>query len=108
MQNYLQSVLEALEEKDNVEMLWNVLDEVVQRAASACSDRHCARIVEELIGNFSAHQLRLLLSHCSQYHAFLWTNRYSSHVLQTILARAGPILDDEAEGIIAFDVCSLH
>nr|CCA22102.1 conserved hypothetical protein [Albugo laibachii Nc14] len=78
-------------------MIWNVLDEITPRIASASSDRHACPHIERLIDKMNAAQIRFFMSQMTQYFSHLWTNRYSSHVLQHILAKASSIINDEVE-----------
>lgn len=103
---YLKSVQDVLKEvetdpeMDSELMLWNILDELAKRAASAASDRHACDIVERLVDVFTARQLRVLIKNFAGYYTFLWTNRYSSHVLQKILARSGALIQEEEDGVM--------
>lgn len=102
---YLRNVEETLkpskeeEEDDDGEnrrlMLWNIVDEISKRAASAASDRHACSIIETLVDQISTAQLRFLMFHFNGYYAHLWTNRYSSHVLQRIFSKLGPMIQRE-------------
>ncbi|KAJ0403642.1 hypothetical protein P43SY_002457 [Pythium insidiosum] len=104
--SYLKEVAESLTQSGGDEltadeaemMLWNVLEELAPRAASASSDRHGGEIIEAILPRMSDGQLRFFLSKMEGYFSHLWTNRYSSHVLQNVLARAGLIVDREVSG----------
>ncbi|GLE02448.1 hypothetical protein PINS_up011286 [Pythium insidiosum] len=101
--SYLKEVAESLTQSGSDEMtpeeaemmLWNVLEELAPRAASASSDRHGGEVIEAILPRMSDGQLRFFLSKMEGYFSHLWTNRYSSHVLQNVLARAGLIVDKE-------------
>ncbi|CCI49721.1 unnamed protein product [Albugo candida] len=85
-------------EQDGISaMIWNVLDEITPRIASASSDRHACSHIERLIDKMNAVQIRFFLSQMTSYFSHLWTNRYSSHVLQHILAKASSIVNDEVQ-----------
>ncbi|RLO03071.1 hypothetical protein DYB28_010928, partial [Aphanomyces astaci] len=102
---YLQEVnasfLENLKDGD-VEtsrmLLWNVLEEIAPRVASAASDRHACEFIEVLVDHMSAQQLRFFLHKMEGYFSHLWTNRYSSHVLQRLLSKVGAIVGKEVKG----------
>ncbi|RQM23629.1 hypothetical protein B5M09_007150 [Aphanomyces astaci] len=102
---YLQEVnasfLENLKDGD-VEtsrmLLWNVLEEIAPRVASAASDRHACEFIEVLVDHMSAQQLRFFLHKMEGYFSHLWTNRYSSHVLQRLLSKVGTIVGNEVKG----------
>ncbi|RHZ26133.1 hypothetical protein DYB37_011044 [Aphanomyces astaci] len=102
---YLQEVnasfLENLKDGD-VEtsrmLLWNVLEEIAPRVASAASDRHACEFIEVLVDHMSAQQLRFFLHKMEGYFSHLWTNRYSSHVLQRLLSKVGAIVGNEVKG----------
>jgi nucleolar protein 9 len=79
-------------------LLWNVLEELAPRAASAASDRHAGELIEVLFPKMSDAQMRFFLSKMLGYVSHLWTNRYSSHVLQNLLSRASAIVEKEATG----------
>ncbi|TMW59965.1 hypothetical protein Poli38472_000007 [Pythium oligandrum] len=89
---------EDLGEEDVQMMLWNVLDEMAPRAASASSDRHAGELIETFLPRMSDGQLRFFLSKMEGYFSHLWTNRYSSHVLQHILSRSNVIVEKEVTG----------
>lgn len=85
--------------EDEVQLLlWNVLEELAPRAASAASDRHAGELLEALLPKMSDAQLRFLLSKLTGYVSHLWTNRYSSHVLQNLLSRASAVIERELNG----------
>lgn len=98
--SYLKEVTEMLaEDADEVELLlWNVLEELAPRAASASSDRHAGELIEVLLPRMSDGQLRFFFSKMHGYFSHLWTNRYSSHVLQHLLSRASAIVEKEQQG----------
>ncbi|TDH69321.1 hypothetical protein CCR75_002566 [Bremia lactucae] len=103
--SYLKEVTEMLtQQKDTTTtedvhlMLWNVLEELAPRAASAASDRHAGELLEVFLPLMSDAQLRFLLHKMNGYVSHLWTNRYSSHVLQHILSRASLVMAKEVNG----------
>jgi nucleolar protein 9 len=75
-----------------------VLEELAPRAASAASDRHAGELIEVLLPRMGSAQLRFFLHKMEGYFSHLWTNRYSSHVLQHVLSRASAIVDKEVNG----------
>lgn len=79
-------------------MLWNVLEELAPRAASAASDRHAGELLEVFLPKMSDAQLRFLLHKMAGYVSHLWTNRYSSHVLQHLLSLASVVVAKEVDG----------
>lgn len=78
-------------------LLWNVLEELAPRAATASSDRHAGELVEAFLPKMSDAQVRYLLSKMLGYMSHLWTNRYSSHVLQNMLSRCSVIVERELQ-----------
>ncbi|ETV96895.1 hypothetical protein H310_10170 [Aphanomyces invadans] len=84
-------------------LLWNVLEEIAPRIASAASDRHACAYIEVLVDHMSAQQLRFFLHKMEGYFSHLWTNRYSSHVLQRVLSKVGAIVENEVKGETADD-----
>ncbi|KAG7377788.1 Nucleolar protein 9 [Phytophthora pseudosyringae] len=103
--SYLKEVTEMLTQQgedstaDDVELLlWNVLEELAPRAASAASDRHAGELLEVFLPKMSDAQLRFLLHKMAGYMSHLWTNRYSSHVLQHLLSRASVVVAKEVDG----------
>ncbi|GMF35383.1 unnamed protein product [Phytophthora fragariaefolia] len=79
-------------------LLWNVLEELAPRAASAASDRHAGELLEVFLPKMSDAQLRFLLHKMQGYVSHLWTNRYSSHVLQHLLSLASGVVANEVDG----------
>ncbi|KAG3108246.1 hypothetical protein PI124_g9384 [Phytophthora idaei] len=103
--SYLKEVTEMLTQQgddstaDDVELLlWNVLEELAPRAASTASDRHAGELLEVFLPKMSDAQLRFLLHKMAGYVSHLWTNRYSSHVLQYLLSRASVVVAKEVDG----------
>lgn len=103
--SYLKEVTEMLAQEgdtmsaEDVELLlWNVLEEIAPRAASVASDRHAGELLEVFLPKMSDAQLRFLLHKMAGYMSHLWTNRYSSHVLQHLLSRASVIVAKEVSG----------
>ncbi|KAL7693893.1 putative nucleolar protein [Plasmopara halstedii] len=103
--SYLKEVTEMLTQQDESStaenlklLLWNVLEELAPRAASAASDRHAGELLEVCLPRMSDAQLRFLLHKMAGYMSHLWTNRYSSHVLQNILSRASAVVANEMSG----------
>ena len=80
-------------------LMWNVLEELAPRAASAASDRHACGIVEKLIEQMTPLQLRYFIHKMEGYFSHLWTNRYSSHVLQRDLSKVGSLVQDECQKV---------
>lgn len=98
--NYLKQVPEMIVDMEDEEqelLLWNVVEEVGKRAASAASERNSCELVEFLVDKITNRQLRYLLSMCEGYTMHLWTNRYSSHVLQKMFSKMSTILEGECE-----------
>ncbi|KAL3669957.1 hypothetical protein V7S43_005330 [Phytophthora oleae] len=103
--SYLKEVTEMLTQPgedsspEDVELLlWNVLEELAPRTASAASDRHAGELLEVFLPKMSDSQLRFLLHKMAGYMSHLWTNRYSSHVLQHLLSRASIVVAKEVDG----------
>lgn len=103
--SYLKEVTEMMAQpaedatEDEVELLlWNVLEELAPRAASASSDRHAGELIEVFMPKMSDGQLRYFFSKMHGYFSHLWTNRYSSHVLQNLLSRASSVVEKEQQG----------
>ena len=104
--SYLKEVTEMLTQSDmdstsdDVElMLWNVLEELAPRVASAASDRHAGELLEVFLPKMTDAQLRFLLHKMAGYMSHLWTNRYSSHVLQHLLSRSSVVVAKEVDGL---------
>ncbi|KAE8912521.1 hypothetical protein PF005_g20341 [Phytophthora fragariae] len=103
--SYLKEVTEMLTQPgedstpdDATLLLWNVLEELAPRAASAASDRHAGELLEVFLPKMSDAQLRFLLHKMAGYVSHLWTNRYSSHVLQHLLSLASVVVAKEVDG----------
>ncbi|KAF0690536.1 Aste57867_18085 [Aphanomyces stellatus] len=96
--SFLQNLKDNEDAETNRMMLWNVLEEIAPRIASAASDRHACGFIEVLVEHMTAQQLRYFLHKMEGYFSHLWTNRYSSHVLQRLLSKAGPIVQRDVRG----------
>ena len=86
---------------DDVELiLWNVLEE---KTGSSCCQRRLrpsrGRVLEVFLSQMSDAQLRFLLHKMTGYMSHLWTNRYSSHVLQHVLSRSSVVVAKERNGL---------
>jgi hypothetical protein len=65
----------------------NVLSEIKTRCASLASDRRTSLIVEKIILKCNLAQVLDVCQRISPYSIFLARNRYSSHVMQSLLSR---------------------
>lgn len=86
------------DEDDDVgreQMLDNVLEELKHQTASIMEDRKGSVVAEKIARRLTPSQLRVVLSRCSGYILSLANNRYSSHVLQTLLSYTGHIIEAE-------------
>jgi hypothetical protein len=78
---------EGLDQADAEVLAENVLTEIKTRTASAACDRRTNLIIEKLSQACSLPNLLQIIERFSPYAEFLASNRYSSHVIQTITAR---------------------
>ncbi|CAN0355277.1 unnamed protein product [Discosporangium mesarthrocarpum] len=83
------------EDVDQEQMLDNVLDELKHQTASIMEDRHGSVVAEKIARRVNPLQLRVMISRCRGYMLSLANNRYSSHVLQTLLSLAGRVVEAE-------------
>eukprot|EP00947_MAST-08B_sp_MAST-8B-sp1_P002935 g2935.t1 len=81
------------EERDM--LLVNVHEELRGKEASMASDKLGSVFVEKLLRQSTDDQLRAFVGGLKGYYPFLVCNRFSSHVMQTLLALAGPVVDRE-------------
>ena len=81
-------------------LYWNVIEELSNRAASAASERHSCEPMEKILDKCTESQLLVLCTQFEGYWMHLWTNRYSSHVLQKIFIRLGKMVHAEEEGTV--------
>lgn len=86
------------EDVDRVQMLDNVLEELKHQTASIMEDRQGSVVAEKIVRRLTPLQLRVMLTRCRGYMLSLANNRYSSHVLQTLLSVAGQIVEQELSG----------
>lgn len=77
------------------QMLDNVLEEIKHQTASIMEDRKGSVVAEKIAKRLTPLQLRVVLSRCRGYMLSLANNRYSSHVLQTLLSLSGPVIEAE-------------
>lgn len=77
------------------QMLDNVLEEIKHQTASIMEDRKGSVVAEKIARRLTPLQLRLVLSRCRGYMLSLANNRYSSHVLQTLLSFSGQVIEAE-------------
>ena len=83
---------EGLEPSDFEVLVDNVLSEIKTRTASAASDRRTNSTIEKLILVSSVTQLLTCMKMFTPYVIFLARNRFSSHLMQSVLARMGYLL----------------
>lgn len=77
------------------QMMDNILEELKHQTASIMEDRQGSVVAEKIARRLTPLQLRTMLSRCRGYMLSLANNRYSSHVLQTLLSVAGPVVEAE-------------
>lgn len=77
------------------QMMDNILEELKHQTASIMEDRQGSVVAEKIARRLTPVQLRTMLSRCRGYMLSLANNRYSSHVLQTLLSVAGPVVEAE-------------
>ena len=87
-----------VEDVDETLLIQNIYDEMKHNEASLASDKRGSEVLEKIVKKSTSFQLRTLLNGFCDYHAFLATNRYSSHVLQLVLRLLGPMVEQECEG----------
>ncbi|CAM9791011.1 unnamed protein product, partial [Ectocarpus sp. 6 AP-2014] len=80
------------------QLIDNILEELKHQTASIMEDRQGSVVAEKMARRLSPLQLRTMLSRCRGYMLSLANNRYSSHVLQTLLSVAGQVVEDEISG----------
>lgn len=80
---------------DREQMLDNVLEELKHQTASIMEDRQGSVVAEKIVRRLTPLQLRVMLSRCRGYMLSLGNNRYSSHVLQTLLSVTGQVVEAE-------------
>lgn len=77
------------------QMMDNILEELRHQTASIMEDRQGSVVAEKIARRLTPMQLRTMLSRCRGYMLSLANNRYSSHVLQTLLSVAGSVVEAE-------------
>lgn len=77
------------------QMMDNILEELKHQTASIMEDRQGSVVAEKIARRLTPLQLRTMLSRCRGYMLSLANNRYSSHVLQTLLSVAGSVVEAE-------------
>lgn len=84
------------------QMMDNILEELKHQTASIMEDRQGSVVAEKIVRRLTPFQLRTMLGRCRGYMLSLANNRYSSHVLQTLLSVSGQVVEAEIlEGIEA-------
>lgn len=73
----------------------NVLSEIKSRCASLASDRRTSLVIEKIILKCNLAQLIDLCQRMSPYAVFLARNRYSSHVMQSLISRLCFLLNSQ-------------
>lgn len=82
------------------QMMDNILDELKHQTASIMEDRQGSVVAEKIVRRLTPLQLRTMLGRCRGYMLSLANNRYSSHVLQTLLSVSGQVVEAEiSEGV---------
>lgn len=83
------------EAEERALLVSNLINELTFKVASLAMDRHAAPVLEKLARLCTRKQLARLLESCLGYATSLASNRCSSHVLQTFLSLAGPMVEAE-------------
>ena len=107
--NLANMVEESDEEEEDLEdemtlMVNNIIEEIKMKAASIAEDRNASSIFEKLIFLCNRKQLLIIFESLSTYIVSLSINRYSSHVLETILSMCGPFVDEEMDRLSENDL----
>jgi len=89
-----------LPQEDKLVLVENVILEIAQRTASAASDRRTNYLIEKICYAADLKNLLIITKRFAPYVVFLARNRFSSHVLQAVLARLCYILKFEDFGDI--------
>ena len=80
------------------QMMDNILEELKHQTASIMEDRQGSVVAEKIVRRLTPVQLRIMLGRCRGYMLSLANNRYSSHVLQTLLSVVGQVVEGELSG----------
>ncbi len=80
------------------QMMDNILEELKHQTASIMEDRQGSVVAEKIARRLTPAQLRTMLGRCRGYMLSLANNRYSSHVLQTLLSVVGQVVEAELSG----------
>ena len=94
---------DALDQEDKLNLVENVLTEINQRTASAACDRRTNYLIEKLCFAADLKNLLIVTNRFIPYSVFLARNRYSSHVMQAVLARLCYVLKFEDYGDVPAD-----
>lgn len=86
---------EDADEVGREQMMDNILEELKHQTASIMEDRQGSVVAEKMARRLTPLQLRIMLGRCRGYMLSLANNRYSSHVLQTLLSVAGQVAEAE-------------
>lgn len=89
---------DKIDNEEKLILIENVLSEIKTRTASATCDRRTNFLMEKICYAANLPNLLEITRRCSPYGVFLARNRYSSHVLQAIIARLCYILKFEDFG----------
>ena len=85
----------------------NTLNEMLGQEASLASNANTSFAVEKLVRHMSAKQLLAFIHNMSGLYCHLFTNRYSSHVVQTMLAQMANFIVQK-ESLDEFVDCVSH
>lgn len=103
--NYLKQIdaqfTDKIDDEERTILIQNVLTEIKTRTASALCDRNTNYLLEKMCTGADVTTILEILERCTPYAVFLARNRYSSHVLQTLISRLCYIIKFEDYG--AFD-----
>ena len=69
--------------------------QIGKQQASLATNKHCSLVLEKLLRNSSHEQLKTFFRGLRGYFNFLGFNRFSTHVLETLLSLLGPVIAEE-------------
>ena len=75
------------------QILENIASEIDGNEASLCSDCDCSFVMERVVEQMKGEQICGFVANLTEFFPHLFTNRYGSHVMETLLRRIALLLE---------------
>ena len=75
------------------QILENIASEIDGNEASLCSDCDCSFVMERVVEQMGGEQICAFVANLTEFFPHLFTHRYASHVMETLVRRIALLLE---------------